>query len=310
MRQLRYRPNLLATALATKQSRTIALLVPDISNPFFAEICRGVEDVCQNRGFSVVIADTDENLQRQRFYIELLLQKGIDGIVFTSAVVDDPEVVELVATGYPCAFISREVEGVEADAVAADDFYGGYLATKHLLELGHRRIAHLSGPLRTRPALYRRKGYEAALEEAGLRADPALVEPCEFTVDGGRTGVAALLSRISPPPTAIFAGNDLIALGAIHELRRRGLRVPGDISVIGYDRTVLSEVSDPPLTTVAQPTREMGRRAAAMLLDRLSGKRTKAERVVLPVKLYEGGTTAPLTSPGKGNVESQERRLE
>lgn len=293
MRQLNYRPNLLAAALATKQSRTIGLLVPDISNPFFAEICRGVEDACQVHGFSVIIADTDEDIGRQRRYIELMRQRGIDGIVFTSAVVDDPSIAELVSAGYPCVFISREVDGVEADAVAVDDFYGGYLATKHLVELGHRRIAHLAGPLRTRPGLHRRKGYEAALEEAGIPVDPDLIESCEFTVESGRAAAATLLSRVHPRPTAMFAGNDLIALGAMQEIRRRGLRVPTDISIIGYDRTVLADVADPPLTTMAQPMREMGHRAATMLIKRLAGKLNKPERVVLPVQFHQGGTTAP-----------------
>lgn len=289
---LAYKPNLVASALATKQSRTLGLLVPDISNPFFAEICRGVEDKCEQSGFSVIIANTEENVDRQRRAVEVLRQRGIDGIVFTSAEVVDPTITQLIATNYPAVFISREVQGVSAPVVDVDDFHGGYLATKHLLGLGHRRIAHLTGPLRTKPGLHRKKGYEAALEEAGLALDPLLIEECEFNAQSGQGQAEQLLDRLAEPPTAIFAGNDLIAIGAMRTLRNRNLRIPQDVSLIGYDNTPLADVADPPLTTMAQPMREMGRQAVTILLDLIAGRYSGPQRLTLPVTLHQGGSTA------------------
>lgn len=306
VRELNYQPNLIASALMTGQTRTVGLLVPDISNPFFAEICRGVEDAGAERGFSLVICNTDERLDLEAQKVNLLRKKAVDGIIFASAEVGDANIVELQQAGYPIVLISREVDGIEANSVSVDDFQGGYLATKHLIGLGHRRIAHLAGPLRTRPGLYRKKGYEAALEQADIEVDPALIAAGEFNLQSGRAMARALLERLPEPPTAVFAGNDLIAIGAIKELRQAGLRVPADVSVVGYDHTALAEVADPPLTSIAQPMHEMGRRAMELLLAAIaeSPSATRTHQIVLPPRLVVASSTAAAPT-GAGSVAAR-----
>lgn len=295
VRELGYRPNLIASALTTKQTRTLGLLVPDISNPFFAEICRAVEESCLARGFSLVICNTDEKQDREQAHVDLLRQKGVDGLIFASATVTQSTVIgTLRDEGFPLVLIAREPDQVEVDAIAADDFQGGYIATRHLIGLGHRRIALLAGPLRTKPALFRKKGFEAALEEAGIPLDPALVRPCEFNIAGGREAAAEILDSAGRPPTAIVAGNDMIAVGAMRTLRQRGFRIPEEISITGYDHTVLADVTEPPLTSVESPTGEMGRHAVELLLSRVAGSHAAPTRIVLPVRLHIGESTAAL----------------
>jgi len=285
VRELCYQPNLLASALMTKQTRTIGLLVPDISNPYFAELCRSVEDACNERGFSTFICNTDERIDREERQISLLRQKGVDGMIFASALEGNENVQRLISSGYPIVLLSRGLDGLPVDQVTVDDFEGGLMATRYLLGLGHRRIALLSGPLRSTPGLYRKKGYEAALEHAGVTVDLDLIDSGDFTVQAGALMAERLLQRVRPLPTAIFAGNDLIAIGAMKVLRRHGIAVPEAMSIVGYDHTLLAEVVDPPLTSVEQPISLMGARAVELLADRLGGRRDQPVKVVLPPHL-------------------------
>ncbi|HLO04121.1 MAG TPA: LacI family DNA-binding transcriptional regulator [Symbiobacteriaceae bacterium] len=293
IKELDYQVNLLAAALMTKQTRTIGLIVPDIANPFFAEIARGVEEAGAAAGFNVVMCNTLEQAEREGRYIQVLRQKHVDGIIFTSAYLDDRSLTPLIEAGFPVVLISREVEDVAVDSVRTDDFEGGYQATRHLLGLGHRRIALLAGPLRTKPSLDRKKGYEAALERAQIPLDPGLLLSGEFSIESGKA-MAQHLLQSTRDFTAIVAGNDLIAAGAIKICRQHGLSVPTDVSVVGYDRTILAELIEPELTSVAQQMHEMGRQAMELLLQRIQGTQTREPvQVVLPPRLVVAGSTAP-----------------
>lgn len=296
MTELAYQPNLLASALMTKQTNTIGLLVPDISNPFFAEICRGVEDACASAGFNLVICNTDEDGAKQRQQIALLRQKGVDGIILASVKIGDQDIVDLHRSKYPMVLLTRSVAGLNLPGVCVDDFQGGYMATRYLLELGHQTIALLTGDLSTRPALFRKKGFEAAIEQAGLPADPGLVESGPFTIQGGTTMAERLLAHCPAHPTAFVAGNDMIAIGAIRVLKQRGMRVPEDVSVVGFDRTVLAQIVDPPLTSVAQPTHELGANAVQLLLERLNNPVVAPRQITLPPMLVPGASTTTRTS--------------
>ena len=297
MRSLNYQPNLMATALMTGHTRTVGLLVSDISNPFFGEICRGVEDAAAGKGLSVIICNTDEREEREAQQTALLRQKGVDGVIFASAYVGDHNLAQLQEHGIPIVLVSRGVEGPAVDTIGVDDFTGGYQAARHLLSLGHRLIAHLTGPLNTRPGLHRKKGFEAALEEAGVAVNPDWVLPGSFSLESGLIRTLELLAVPGERPTAIVAGNDLIAIGAMRVLRQRGLRVPEDVSIVGYDRTTLAEIVDPELTSVAQPMQEMGRRALEMLLEVVTGRRSEPLQVVLPPRLVLGHSTGPVPQP-------------
>lgn len=303
IRELDYQVNLLASALNTGQTRTIGLILPDIANPFFAEIARGVEESAAENGFNIVMCNTHEQVEREASYVQVLRQKHVDGIIFTSAYLDDRNIVALHNSGFPLVLVSREVEELAVDSIRTDDFAGGYQATRHLIALGHTRIALLAGPLRTKPSLDRKKGYEAALERADLPLDPALTFSGEFNLESG-VAMAEQLLGAGTPFTAIVAGNDLIAAGAIKVLRRRGIKVPEDVSVIGYDGTALAEMMEPELTTVAQQMHEMGRQATDLLLSRIQGIRTNGPvQVVLPPRLVVGGSTAPPRKSQRGSDE-------
>lgn len=295
MRDLGYQPSLVAAALTTKQTNTIGLLVPDISNPFFAEICRSVEDACAERGFSTIICNTDERMDREAAQIALLRQKGVDGMIFSSALEGDEHILRLIQSDYPIVLLSRGLDGQAVDTVSVDDFEGGLVATRYLLNIGHRRIALLGGPLRSTPGLYRKKGFEAAFEQQRVAPDPALIFSGEFTIQSGMAMAEQMIQTVTPLPTAIVAGNDLIAIGAIKVLRRHGIRVPKDISVVGYDHTSLADVVDPVLTSVEQPIELMGRKAVELLAERIAGRRTVASKVVLPPRLVLGDSTSPLS---------------
>jgi len=293
MKELNYRPNLIASALMTGRTATIGLLVPDITNPFFAEICRGVEDAGFAMGFSVMICNTDEKLEKERWYIDVLRNKGVEGIILASPEVNDPNIAALHAEGFPIVLLTRGVDAPEVPSVGVDDFRGGYLATEYLLRLGHRRVSLFGGPTRTRPGLYRKKGFEAAMEQYGVPVDPALVDEGEFTAASGAEQATRLLARQVPLPTAIVAGNDLIAIGAIKVLRRSGIRVPEDVSVIGFDLTALARDFDPEITSIAQPMQDLGSEAMRMLVERIREPAAPVRQILLPPRLSVGESTAP-----------------
>lgn len=247
---LGYQPNLLASSLRSRRSTTIGLLLPNVANPFFAEQARGVEDVAQARGYSVILCNTDGDAAKERMYLQLLRQYQAAGVI----------------GGAPKEALSL----LWVIAPAFDDQRGGYVATAHLLDLGHRRIGCLTGPLPDGPGGDRLRGYRAAVQDWGGVVDERLVVEGAFDFGSGQQAAQALLAR-GTLPTAIFAHNDPMAIGAISTLKHVGVRVPEDVAVMGYDGTEIAALYDPPLTTVAQPTYELGARAMTVLADRIEG---------------------------------------
>jgi len=243
---LGYQPNLLASSLRSRRSTTIGLLLPNVANPFFAEQARGVEDVAQARGYSVMLCNTDDDPAKEQTYLRLLRQYQAAGVIGGRS----------ASNGSP----------PHLSPSSMDDQRGGYVATAHLLDLGHRRIGCISGPLPGGPGEGRLLGYHAALAEWGVQADDQLLVEGAFDFASGQRGAAVLLAR-GVRPTAIFAHNDPMAIGAMATLKNAGLRVPEDVAVMGYDGTEIALLYDPPLTTVIQPTYALGARAMAMLAD-------------------------------------------
>lgn len=293
MARLNYQPSVVASALTKKKTYTVALFVSDITNPFWGGVARGVEDLGREHGFSVVMCNTDYDPAREAQYIAVLRKKNVDGFIFASADLRNINIFKLKAAGFPIVLLSREVEGVEVDVVRVDDREGGYLATRHLVELGHRRIAIITGPLSSYPAYQRLRGYTQALEEAGLEWRE------EYVVEGGFRGEAGRLAdqllALPEAPTAIVAANDLVAAGVYKTLKARGVRVPADVSVVGYDDSDLAELMEPGLTTVAQPLYDMGRKAMEFLLAQVMapvGNRPAARQFVYQPRLVVRGSTA------------------
>lgn len=286
--RLGFEPNLVASALMTKRTRLIALLVPDISNPFYAEVAWGVEDGAAEMAYNCVICNVGGDTDKQAEYVTVLRRKGIDGIIFGTANHDDELVLELSRGGYPMTLMARDVPAARANRVLVDDGAGGALAARHLLRLGHRRPAMLTEPERIHSSRERARGFEAVFAEAGVR--PRMLAADGSDIKAGREIGAHLFSQ-PDPPTAVFAANDLLALGVMQAARDAGLRIPEDVSIIGFDGTVMADVAQPPLTTIVQPMRDMGQAAVKLLLDSLQ-EGAPLRKLVMEPQLRIGSTSA------------------
>jgi LacI family transcriptional regulator len=284
MDALNYRPNALARSLRQGKTNTLGLVLPDSANPFFAEISRSIEDEAFKKGYSVFLCNTELDTQRELFYVDVLSKKQVDGIIFVAAGDQADSLEFLVSRNMPVVMIDRDVPNVEVDAVLTDNQLGGYLATRHLLELGHKRIACISGPSSITPSAERMIGYRRALEEAGLSYDESLILRGDYHAQSGMEITHSIL-KMDPRPTAIFALNDLMALGALRAAAEAGCSVPKDLAVIGYDDLELAQYTNPPLTTISQPKKEIGVQAVHLLVDRMSRKSRAPSRLVLAPEL-------------------------
>lgn len=291
MEQLRYKPNRLARSLRQGRTYTIGMIVPDSTNPFFAEIARGIEDTTFGYRYSLILCNSDGDLEKELFYINHLAEKQVDGILFIAAGVSTDHIGMLLRRQIPVVVVDRNLSDVAVDAVLTDNRGGGYLATKYLVELGHRRIACITGPSDVTPSAERVAGYRQALQEAGIPADEELVIRGNFDYESGYAAAETLLS-LSPRPTAIFACNDLMAVGVLSAANRHGLRIPDDLSVIGFDDVRLASFTVPLLTTVGQPKHEIGVLAATWLLERIEQPDQPPRKRMLDVSLKVRQTTA------------------
>ena len=268
--EMEYRPNVIAQGLKRKGTKTIALVVPDIANPYFITLAIGVQEKMRTFGYHMILANTNRDLETEAEEIKVLCHRMIDGLVICPLSEASVECLSyLRAQKVPFVVVSRDVKGIAAPVVLPDDFYGAYLATAHLADLGHTRIAHIAGPQKASVTENRIAGYKAALSERGLSTDEQLVTMGPFDITGGYEGARTFLER-ADFPTAIFAANDLIAIGVLGYIREKGLRVPEDIALVGFDDIEVARHLEVPLTTVAQPTRGIGNRAGELLYEALN----------------------------------------
>lgn len=271
MEQLNYEPSAVARGLAGKSMATIALVLPDITNPFFPELARAVEDACQENGFTVLLCNSDDRADKERSYLDILMKRSIDGIIFAGHSLGGDDARDLEQRGVPVVVLDRSTAQANYSVVRSRNYEGAVRAVRHLLESGCRRIAHICGPADIPTARERLRGYEDAVRGLPWRA-PSLIEPGHFRLEGGLAATEALLDRL-PDIDGILAGNDVMAVGALKALRRRGLRVPDDVALCGFDGIALSDMTEPEITTVAQPIYEMGRLSACILIQRITGQR-------------------------------------
>ncbi|RWU21242.1 LacI family transcriptional regulator [Pseudomonas alkylphenolica] len=290
--ELDYVPSAVARSLKARSTATIGLLVPNSVNPYFAELARGIEDGCERKGYCVILCNSDDDPQKQRSYLRVLLEKRIDGLIVASVGEDADLRGSLASVRTPMVIVDRALEGVEADLVRIDHELGAYLATQHLLQLGHQAIAYIGGPASTSVAQLREAGYRRALGEAGVPVASEWIVNSDFTSLGGYAAAAKLLE--GNRPTAIFAGNDMIGIGVLRAAAERNICVPSELSVIGFDDIQLSRYVFPALTTVGQSIRELGESAAALLLSRIAQPLQGApeQRIVAP-KIVLRESTAP-----------------
>ena len=276
--RLNYRPNEMARSLKGYRSRTIGLMVDDISNPFMASCAQAIEEVVRKHGYALILCDSHADLQMENAYIELLMQRQVDGLLLVPAHGDN---IHLEA-GLPVVAFDRPAEGIQTDTVLVQNRAGAREATEHLIWHGHERIAFIGDVRHYYTARKRLEGYKEALEAANLEPIHSLDV---HSIELGEKVTKNFLDA-SNPPTALFAANILTALGALRATEHLGLRVPEDLALIGFDDFELSPVLRPRFTLVHQPTTELGRRAAEMLFDRLDGEdRPEHRRLVLPTEL-------------------------
>jgi DNA-binding LacI/PurR family transcriptional regulator len=282
-KQLGYGPNIVARSLRTERTLTVGIVVENILSPFIPPIIRGIQDSIDEHGYVSIIMNVDWDAENELRAIKTLNNRQIDGIILVeSCIRNSEEVAEL--KDKPHVFVHRLFDVPSPGSVVPDDHHGAKLAVNHLLKLGHRRIAFINGLENWAATIDRLKGYNDALADADLNADSTLIKDGDWNVQSGYRAVKELLS-LAEPPTAVFAGNDLMALGAIYAAQELGMQVPRDLAVVGYDDRDFAGFVRPSITTVQMPCEEMGRKSAEILLSIVNGQMTQSEALFVPGQL-------------------------
>lgn len=289
---LNYRPNVSARNLRTRRAMAVLMVVRDVGNPFYLDILKGVEAAAREAGYSVLMGNTENDPDREIEYFDMLRDGHADGmILMTGNLPSKPGFRESLSPDIPVVVALEEIERVSFPHVRVDNAAAAEEATRHLIELGHTRIAHISGPVPEVMATQRRDGFRRAMQAAGLEIRDGYEVRGDYLLRAGQDLCRALF-ELPTPPTALFVANDEMAFGAINELHRLGHDVPGEVSVVGFDDIFLSEAFRPPLTTVSQPRTEIGREAMKLLLDRISDGAPCTGPVEMKTTLKVRGSTA------------------
>ena len=292
VRELGYRPYSIARSLRTRETHTIALVVSEIANPGFATMASAAEDCAHSFGYSVVLYNTHDDIEREQAYIKTATERWVDGMLFVSAEDRMTSLNRLKELGIPSVAMDRIPEGYEGPSVTLDNIKAGRIAARHLIDLGHRRLAHISGPMRLRLARERALGFEQTIAEYGLPDAVTSEGEGTWACQSGYTAARQLLS-CRPIPTAIFAANDRSAIGAMLALHEAGLRVPHDISIVGLDDFEVAAFQIPPLTTVRQSFADMATQAVQLLLAILADNEPAQTTIIIEPTLIVRQSTAP-----------------
>jgi LacI family transcriptional regulator len=295
--ELGYKPNRIARGLKTNRSYTVGVLIPDLTNPLFPPIVRGIEDRLGEAGYTSLIANTENDPERERSDVLALRARQVDGFITATARRDHELLWEMVAAGERVVLVNRRVADGSLPAVTGDDREGMRLAVEHITALGHSRIAHLGGPQEVSTGYQRHQGFLEAMRAAGRAPDPELVRFGRAFTEAEGARVCRELLDDGRPFTAILAGNDLMALGCYDVLEERGLRCPADVSVVGFNDMRFADRFNPPLTTIRLPHYEIGAAAAELLLERLQNAAAEPRQLTLDPVLVVRASTA---SPGAG----------
>ncbi|HEX2128616.1 MAG TPA: LacI family DNA-binding transcriptional regulator [Solirubrobacterales bacterium] len=291
-RELGYRPDPVARSLRTRRSGFVGVVVPDLTNPVIPPIVRGIEAVLWGAGLACLLADTDNDPEHEAALIDELLARRCEGLIVSTATRWSEAVNRLADAEVPAVLVTRDTDAHPLPLVAGDDASGVEAAVSHLAELGHKRLAHVTGPTNLSTTVRRLEAFEAACERLGLDADGRVIHGDAFTASSGRAAAERLLAADSSF-TGIVAGNDLIALGCLQALGAAGLRCPHDVSLVGHNDTPMVDSLQPPLTTVAIPQRDLGARAAELVLRGIDGDEIALEAQLLPTELVVRGSTGP-----------------
>jgi len=284
IQDLNYQPYGLARSLRRKQTQTIGIVVPDNSNPFFAEITRAVEDACFEFNYNVIICNSDGSIKKQANYVNLLIEKGVDGLAFISAG-DDSEVIDLLGKrNIPWIISDRELPGIDVDTVIVDNYAGGRQATEYLISLGHKNIACITGPSQLSPSAQRAAGYKDALGSAGLGLNQDFLQLGDFKSKSGYQ-LCQFFLGVPNPPTALFVCNDLMAIGALCAAHEMAVKVPEELSIIGFDDIALASMTIPRLSTVSQPKQNIGEIVTKLLIERIRDRSLPIRKIIIQPEL-------------------------
>lgn len=288
-KQLGYAPNPAARGLRTSSSMTIGVIIPDLTNPIFPPMVRGIDSYLAPHGYSSVVVNTDGSDEAERHQFDSLMQRQVDGFIFATGHSGPSMAAEAYRRGVNAVMVNRDSRGVPYPAIVGDDSEGIRASLIHLSDLGHVRLVHLAGPIGFSTSEIRAKAFLDGCRELGLEG--RVVQTSAYSVDEGQRAMESVLDAVEWHPTAVVAGNDLLALGVYHALRNRGMRCPDDVSVVGFNDMPFAGDFQPPMTTVRTPHFELGVEAARVLLDRIEHEGLPTIRVVLPVELIVRAST-------------------
>lgn len=297
-KDLGYRPSRVARSLRTRQSQVWALLISDIRNPFFTDMVRGIEDVAYAAGYSIILCNAEEDPAKEASYLELAVAENVSGVILTPTTAST-DLTPLAEFGIPAVLADRTVSGQNVDSVMIDNASGAKQAVDHLIAGGYERIACITGPLDKTTGAARYAGYRQALQARGRPFDESLVRIANFREIGGRTAMQHLLAR-AEAPDAVFVANNLMTIGALHAIAEAGLEIPRQLAVIGFDDMSWATLLRPPLTTVAQPTYDLGVETGRLLRNRLEGYAGAARTVTLSPSLRIRESSQPKPTPRTG----------
>jgi LacI family transcriptional regulator len=293
MNEMGYRPNALARSLRQGKTQTLGLILPDSSNPFYAELGHALEKSAFLKNYNVILCNTDSSIAREHLYFDLLLDKQVDGIILNTEEKDPHDIKKRLPVGYPIVLVDRDFSENIFDTVLTDNILGGYLATRYLIELGHRRIACVTGPMSFWGAVNRLQGYQKALAEFGLPEITNSIYYGDFTAGSGHEAAHHLL-KLPELPTAVFVGNDMMAIGFLRSSIEMNFRIPEDISIVGFDNLELSMYMHPTITSFAQPKEEIGEKTIQLLLERIENPKAPPQRILIPPRLIIRESTSVL----------------
>jgi len=279
--KLNFKRNMIAAAMIKKKTSTFGLIIPDIKNVFYADLTRAVEDTANKYGFNILLCNTDNDLSKEAEYIDLLIAKGVDGIIFSTPEVKDMNIKNVVDAHpeLPVVILGSKLPNVHANEILVDNFEGAYLATTHLIDMGHKEIAFLTGGRDSSASIERHKGFRFAMSERGLEVNSHFVCFDKFYIESGYINALKLLTS-KRKPTAIFAGSDAIAVGIYKAARELKLTIPDELSVIGFDDSQYAEILAPNLTTIHTPIGEMGERAIEVAVKMINKKKNAKETLL------------------------------
>ncbi|MDD4289476.1 MAG: LacI family DNA-binding transcriptional regulator [Atribacterota bacterium] len=288
-REIGYVPNASAVALRTQKTRTLGVIIADNNNPFYAEVLSGIEAEAKANNYHIILTNTRRDYQEEENAIELLLGKQVDGLLIAPVQEKNEDIYKLIGSKIPFVVVGRDYEDLSIDAVYSDELKGGYIATEYLIRKGFKNISYIGGYTYKSPARRRLEGYKKALTDYGIAIKENLIKIGDIDIKDGYNQTKDMFDQ-GINFQAIFAYNDMMAFGAVKAIKERGLEIPGDIGVVGYDNILFSSLVSPPLTTVNLKKDELGRESVRLLLSKINGYRKKNKKIVLDVDLLIRGT--------------------